>query len=1025
MHPPPETLSMTHEEARRPVSRLWLRAFAGIVAVLFAAPSAAADDPGAIAATELHPWAAFGSQSGRNPTSVFLTDLGVYELDRKSSNVMRIWQRSDDGMELFRPKNESTAVPMEAGAAQASGALRFSGKDANGGGTQFKQPVGMDREPGGTRFAVVNAGEWIERGNNRFCPSVQVYSFAEEEDSGGALSGVEITFENEYKESFYTMTNGAEYVVSNIVDTSYFTTNLLELFFTTNWIHVTSTNPYRAVTNELESADAIMLISTNRWEEEVYHSQLTTNYMWRYTYTTNANYLSTATDVAFLGSSGVMVSMTADERRTMPSGFIVFDLSDPSAKGAIYPVSDLPGVIRKIAVDPQTGDVYATVPDAGAVYRFRPPGDGPGSWVTSIVKTDDIGVWRQPAVDPEESFVAGVVGEPGSAFGKLSSPGDLCVWYPSSLDEAVVLVADTDNNRIEAFDCAGTALFTFGGTSAKPFDRPQAVWGDPGTDEFAVSEYSGSRVRIFEPDLSGVDADFILSLGMVWPASMVDLSIADGHAFVDAIHTNAVDSGSLLVVESDDATNVLRFVVPPSREARSYTLSVAGGAGVVDPVSATATVEPGETEGFFAFYAKDGVVNDDGSIPVYLATVTAPSGKKAEAYVAVLNARPTIVTAGMDGFEYMGAFITTSFSVDATDVVADSALSYFWFATTNFNWGVNHLLWAVDNREAFENAGSDWSRLEDISPPPGKETITTNWVDKTVPHIFPHEGRWNETEANGTYWIDYGGTKHGYTPYVVTITNDVVVTNYFWISVQYSSFRAEIEWVDYEIPPPSPDAWTSEYASWIDLDGEEHHYRPWDDYNGKTNFFTIKPRYASFFDAQTTTTGDTVTNGIFVYVAKGKEVLVPECFSFMGYPGMAMEDDVSNMGGIIVLAVVDKDGGAAIVRFGKDYDSQDSEWTPGASGGGEHENGAVYEGEFIAIEPTSVSFVVRVKSGTADDADTVSLKSAEDFRQEEDSWALVRTFRVGRDFLGGATEVTNASPIQMSKDVLFYRVFQP
>ena len=926
---------MTHEAARQSVFRLWLRAFAGIVAVLVSPGVSYAAASGEIAATNVHPRAVFATKeqgTTRTPTSVFLTDAGVYELDA-SAKAVRIWQRSDGGKELYRPKTEPTAVPMSMAEARSSGALRFSGKDADGNGIQFKQPVGMDREPRGTRFAVVNAGEWVEQGNNRFCPSVQVYSLDEEAGDDGALSSVSVSFENEYKEAFHTITNGAQVVMTGIVDTSYFTTNLLGVFYSTNWIHVISENPYRAITNETEGSGATMIVMTNKWEEEVYHQQFTTNYEWRYTFTTNANYLSTATDVAFLGSEGVLVSITADERRTMPSGFIVFDLADPSAKGALYPVMGLPGVIGKIAVDSETGDVYASVPDAGAVYRFPSPGGSPGSWVSSIDKSDDIGVWRQPTLDPEEAFLAGVPGIPSSLFGSLSNPADLSVWYPASLGEPVILVADSSNGRIAAFDWAGNAIFVFGtagGIASDAIKIPKAVWGEPDKDVFAVAEAGNRIVRIFGPDLSGVDSDAVLSIVPGGPADLLDLSVTNGLAFRDAIHTNTAQSVAILAVESDEMTNVLRFVVSPSRNDRTFTLSFEGAAGVLEAVSQTVTVPAGETEGIFAFYALDGIVNrDDGSIPVYTATVTGPSGTSTDATIAVLNANPVVTHPGLVGESLGGMVLVTGFSVEAEDVDADSDLSYYWFATTNFNWGVNNLRWAVTNLEAFEGAGSDWSLLNEDDP---AELVVTNWVSYETPN-----------------WTDYDGRKH---------------------------------------------------------------------------YFETETRQASFFAEQRSTSGGLVVNPIYLYVAQGKSVSVPQVFG-----GYLIEDVVSRMGGIVVLTVVDKDGGVAIVRFGKDYDSQDSEWTigeGGGGGGGGDESTAVYAVEFVDVSGTNVAFVVRKASGESGENDTVTLQGSATldsvFDYSSSNWSRLKQYRIGTVSL----PVTNnfLTP-GATGTIRFYRVVQP
>ncbi|MBQ9726912.1 MAG: hypothetical protein IJV65_05330 [Kiritimatiellae bacterium] len=1016
---------MIHENARRAAFRPWLRFFAGIVAIA-AGVSEAADTSGEIAATNRHSTAVFSAtQSGRTPAAAFLTDDFVCELDT-SLKAVRFWQRSDDGLELCWPKGADTAVPMSAETARKTGASRFLGitppnprSGTVGEGTQFKQPVGMDRERDGNRFAVVNAGEWIDKGDNKFSPSVQVYSVSPAGDGGAAVS-----FENEYKEAFYRAVSSSRYVISSIVDTSYWTTNVLDTFYTTNWIHVISENPFITVTNDTESADAGLIIATNTWEEAVYHHRNTTNYVWEYTYTTNANYLSTATDVAFLGDEGLVVSITADDRRTMPSGFIVFDLSDPSAKGALYPVSDLPATIGKIAVDPETGDIYASVPDAGAVYRYAAPGSGPGSWVSEAVKTDDIGVWLQDSLSRDATFVAGVEGLQGSRFGLLSNPGDLSVWYPSALDEPVILVADSSNNRIEAFDYAGTALFTFGtagGISSDPFRSPKAVWGEPDADTFAVAESTGRRVRLFDPDLSGVDADSILSVSVFWPeaqAALIDTSITNGLAWRDALHTNAVDSVAVWVVESDDATNGIAFAVPPSRADRTYSISVEGADGVVEWLESETVVPAGRTQGVFWFRGFDGVVNADGSVPVYKAVIAAPSGETAETWIGVLNADPVISQAGLSGYDDINyqldadgnivpvaVFVPTGFAVEAEDVEADAGLRYLWFATSDFNWALNNLDWAVTNNAWEADAGTDWVLLN--ATPPGEEIVTTNWIGSVpnVPHVFAHEGGWSATDA---YWLSYTGERTDYKPYVV----ENGVTNYFWISVRYTGFQADIEWTDREIAPPDGADWTDLYASWTDQAGNEHFYRPWDDYyDAKTNFFTINPRFASFFAAESETAAGIVTNGIDVYVASGKKLLFPtEWFGDMSTEGV-----VSVNGRIVVLTVLDKDGGSAIVTYGRQYPSASSVWVPvsGAS--------AVYAAVFTAVSDTNVSFAVRVVSGTRAASDKLVLQSAETLGGP---WKTLCVVQVGTlDFSGGKAIVD--VPTDGTGAARFYRIVEP
>jgi hypothetical protein len=162
---------MTHENARRSVSRLWLRAFAGIVAVLVAAVPASA-----IPVSEEYSAGAFSqSVNGRSPLRAFATGLGVYELDTALKGV-RVWQRGGQGLEMLRPVGETEFRPFTTRQIELSPAggrpQRFMGIDAAGDGIAFKQPVGLDLVPNGNkaRIAVLSVGEYINQGLNQYSP---------------------------------------------------------------------------------------------------------------------------------------------------------------------------------------------------------------------------------------------------------------------------------------------------------------------------------------------------------------------------------------------------------------------------------------------------------------------------------------------------------------------------------------------------------------------------------------------------------------------------------------------------------------------------------------------------------------------------------------------------------------------------------------------------------------------------------------------------------------------------------------
>ena len=203
---------MTHNVPRHAVSRLWLYAFAGIVAAVCAAPHARASGP--VAATDENATGAFSQfVSGRNPIRAFVTDLGVYELD-KDIKCVRIWQRGGDGTELQRPPNSDAFVPytqtqLEAARQSHASPFRFSGVVTEGGrfpeddsGIVFKMPVGLDKHPTENKFAVVSGGEYIDQGLNRYCPSIQVYGFEETAGEDGNLASVVLSFEGAFENAF-------------------------------------------------------------------------------------------------------------------------------------------------------------------------------------------------------------------------------------------------------------------------------------------------------------------------------------------------------------------------------------------------------------------------------------------------------------------------------------------------------------------------------------------------------------------------------------------------------------------------------------------------------------------------------------------------------------------------------------------------------------------------------------------------------------------------------------------------------
>ena len=1018
---------MTHENARRSVSRLWLRAFAGIVSVLAAAiPSAASEG---VVSTNLNAMGAFSQEvNGRSPLRTFATELGVYELDTALKGV-RVWQRGGQGLELLRPAGGTTFVPYTTRqieiAPAGSRPQRFLGVDAAGDGIAFKQPVGLDRHPTQDKIAVLSVGEYINRGLNQYSPSIQVYDIAEGGENG-TLSTVDITFDKEYDNAFYTTTNGMVQLIDRIysypdvlVTTNYFsdgtiasvttntfmtcTSNLIERTVFTNWVYVLEVSPEIQTQTNLVSQTGLedplfinendtsqfykgfefTILRTYDWYSVTTNFYSFTNYVWKYSITTNASYLSGATDVAFLNDGGLVASITADDFQSVRSGFLVFG-SDPSTPAKIFQIGDLDRAVKGIAVDKNTGDIYAAVPDKAAVFRYKAPSGG----------------WTSASPEPvfHDDFVAGVTNSPGTGFGLLSNPSGVSVWYPDS-DGPILLVADTANGRVQAFDpnsltwvatnwlgrkvdCSPDTgmpidetilpfvstngsgavvtnfyrlettafpLFTAGGTgavSSDPLTGPRGVAGNDGEEVFAVADTAAHRVRLYGLDLAQLDSEEILSIFVRWPSadgpwpnfSFRDMAVVDGAdgspvVLFDAPHTNALAAETLLVQEIDGYEYELHFTVAPSRKARTYSLSVANGNGVVAAAAPTSvTVPAGATEGVLAFTAADGILTKEevvswrdrygnwapesegvsavtnlySATPAYTLSLSS-GGYSTNATLAVANVDPQITNAVFSGRLVMTmsgpVLYVQGMHVEARDwVQADEDLVYLWWASTNINWAVNNIGWAVTNNDWASGASSDWS----AGP----------------------------------------------------------------------SFQA------------------------------------------------VQNTTASL--ASGTETGGPVTNTIELMVAAGQDVVLPYGYDERGILSSTYIDKAPFLA---VCTILDKDGGATIITFPTAADTSGTAdiWSygEGGGGGGGEQSDAVYAVVFTDVSGTNVTFRVSLSEGEPAAADTVTLQSSTTLDGVLDpassNWTKLRQYRVGTMTLPATINLTPAG----TGNVRFYRVVRP
>ena len=1059
---------MTYEAARRTVFRLWLRAFAGIVAVLATSLPAAAS-AGVSVLTENDSGTFSQNVSGRTPLRAFLTDLGVYELDTSLKGV-RIWQRGGEGSELLRPKNGTAFRPYTETQIQASSPRpqRFVGIDANGNGISFKQPVGMDFDPNGGRFAVLSAGEYISQGLNQYNPSIQVYDVAETADGDGALAEVLVSLAAEYANAFHETTNGWKQVVDRVyrypdvlVTTNYysdgsvssvttnrfvsFTTNLLDRFVTTNWVYVVSTNqPPVTQTNDnsrtgqtepvwwdVRNMDLFVpgfeytLLVTNDWVSVTTNYYALTNYVFKPTgITTNSSYLASATDVAFLGDAGLVASIVAEDFQSVRSAFLVFG-TDPSAPAKLFPVEDLDQAIKGIAVDKETGDIYAAVPGMSVVFRYPSPGGSPASWMSLADRT---GLVR-------DGFMAGVAGVAGSDLGLLSNPTDVSVWYPEG-DGPFVLVADAANSRVQAFD---PASLSWTATNWLGTNIP-LVPSSPNGLVRVLAEHLGSLIQI-DP-----------ATGLPFDPEILPFVTTNGTGVVTNYYHVPAYKAYVATNDTSVVTNYYRL------ETTAFPLFATGGRGdlAADPLA-----------------GPKGVWGQDGTTSMAVADFS--SHRVRICGIADLSA--------LDSAEILALAIPWQ-SVDqawsgliARDLAVTN--SSVWLDATHTNAsGLRGFV--VREHDDYENeihvkvAPSRKARSYSLAVSGGGGEVAPVQGTVSIP-AGASEGILTFTAADGIVeavetvsWRDrYGNwAEEGSDGAVRAVTNRVLSSPAYTLEISGDGFSTNVTLAVANVPPTITNAvfsgnivmglngpvlyvqgmhvdacdivaadadlrylwWATTNVNW----GVNHldwavTNNDWaatasDNWSEGPSFPAAQHSTAS--PGTGTAASGLVTNTIELLVAVGPSAALPYGYDADGIPSTT---ELGTAPFIAVCTVLDKDGGAAIISFPTPPEPAltADRWSygNGGGGGGGEESDAVYAARFTAISGNDVTFVVTLVSGTPLASDTVSLESATSLGGP---WTKLGTSkRVGDKFLAGESSVEiNVNPAG-NGEIRFYRVVQP
>ena len=705
---------MTHETARRTVSRFWLVAFAGIVAA--GGLSARARDlpvrvqlPGAS-------FAAAGA-ANRRPVSAFATAAGVYELDLALKKI-RVWPRTARGSEI---------------------GAGFDGVDGAGNGVKFSNPKRMAKRAGSNLVAVVDAS--VANENLGLVPGVSFYEFSETVDEAGELKRVDFVFKGRFEHPLFRYAEDAAFAPAG-------------------------------------SAFDVAVAAT---------------------YENVASVDGEARQSWIVFGTGVESPVLTDA---------VFAVRDKAAYTNTEPVVSWP---TTLAVDPDGSTVWAGSRSMASVLRYDGPG---GDYVTPVVRWTWVyeldggptghsgGGHYEPAVDPNPCAVAdsvvGELDEAGSVKSRIGRPGGLRIWDAGAAGKLLV-VADTDNHRVVAFDEGGVERFRFGekGSRAGQFTNPADVWVNDDGTEIVVADTGNGRVQVFSLlDEAGDPVD-VGPDPTVWLEGFTTVVWEDGARTV--ARTNAVFHWES---DYDPVTNWLVAAAAWSTD-RTFAVSAESSAPGAVRLAADAVVLPaGETRVPVVFHALDGVADGtlctirvgdlEGTFAISNAPPSLRTGNESSIGAAFDSgsfawAEEAVAEDSASGSEFGIRLVgrQVHFHAKAFDVAADGPLEYEWHV--------------IGTKSGVLTVDRTWyTNVVETGIPPTRTVVRLPEAEALLLPEGPNGGRLlvstNEILSVTTEYVKTLGS-NVYEPRLVTNAWELVVTtNELFATTVRTTYRNEADW---------------------------------------------------------------------------------------------------------------------------------------------------------------------------------------------------------------------------------------